>query len=155
MTSQNSGSQCSDSFLVCGTSPYLFPESSLLWPALKSKRERQLHALGATQRANTSFSATKRFNSWQQWQYVLKGVSRNFSHICGLGCVLSLISCLNILCCFSALLSVAPWLSPVFFPQQAFPMLYAGYSQTHKDSLLIWYCLWVLTTIKASKFCSY
>lgn len=39
---------------------------------------------------------------------MLRGLSRNFSHICSLRCALSGISCLNILCCFTALMSVEP-----------------------------------------------
>ena len=39
---------------------------------------------------------------------MLKGLSRDFSDICSLGCALSGIPWLNILCCFRALMSVAP-----------------------------------------------
>lgn len=78
-------------------------------PWLWRARDKDNCVLGELHKGQTlPFSVTSSFNSWQQTQYVLRGLSRDFSQTCSLGCAFPSISCLNILCCIRALMSVAP-----------------------------------------------
>lgn len=106
-------------------------------PRLWRARDKDNCVLGELHKGQTlPFSVTSSFNSWQQTQYVLRGLSRDFSQTCSLGCAFPSISCLNILCCIRALMSVAP--SFLLGSAQSLPLagkLHAGYSQDHKHSL--------------------
>lgn len=111
-------------------------------PRLWRARDKDNCMLGELHKGQTlPFSVTSSFNSWQQTQYVLRGLSRDFSQTCSLGCAFPSISSLNILCCIRALMSVAP--SFLLSSAQSLPLagklhagyFHAGYSQDHKHSL--------------------